>query len=146
MNIIRSDPFVLMSGITISNVNLKSAIEFHKQKRTDDPNNVMTVVLKKQQRPVFSLSDLTIAIDRQTAQLLLFESGHSCDDEEEGCAQQLQIPLELMDEHEEMALHSDLHDCRIDICSPEFLLQFSDNFDYQVQSDCITQLTLCAIV
>lgn len=131
MNIIRSDPFVLMSGNTISNVNLKSAIAFHKQKRVDDPNNVMTVVLKKQQRTVFSLSDLTVAIDRQTAQLLLFEN-NSANGGNKVQQQLLQIPLELMAEHEEMALHSDLQDCRIDICSPEFLLQFSDNFDYQV--------------
>jgi translation initiation factor eIF-2B subunit epsilon len=30
-----------------------------------------------------------------------------------------------------MVIRTDLLDCNVDICSPEMMLQFSDNFDYQ---------------
>lgn len=35
-------------------------------------------------------------------------------------------------EHGELELRSDLLDCNVDVCSPEVLVQLSDNFDYQV--------------
>ncbi len=130
MNIVRSDPFVLISGDVVSNLNLKKAIAFHKQKRTDDPNNVMTVVLKPVQersalKPV--LEDLIVSLDSDTSQVLLFDntlkSGGLC------------VPLDLLEQQESMIFRTDLIDCNINICSPEFLLQFSDNFDYQVRFD-----------
>ena len=37
-------------------------------------------------------------------------------------------------EHGELELRSDLLDCHVDVCSPEVLVQLSDNFDYQVKS------------
>lgn len=36
-------------------------------------------------------------------------------------------------EHGELELRSDLLDCHVDVCSPEVLVQLSDNFDYQVR-------------
>lgn len=36
-------------------------------------------------------------------------------------------------EHGELQLRSDLLDCNVDVCSPEVLVQISDNFDYQVR-------------
>lgn len=35
-------------------------------------------------------------------------------------------------EHGELQFRSDLLDCHVDVCSPEVLVQISDNFDYQV--------------
>lgn len=35
-----------------------------------------------------------------------------------------------MCEHDSLTLHTDLLDCHVDICSPEVLWQFSENFDY----------------
>ncbi|CAN0458654.1 unnamed protein product, partial [Scytosiphon promiscuus] len=37
-------------------------------------------------------------------------------------------------EHGELQLRSDLLDCNVDVCSPEVLVQLSDNFDYQVDT------------
>lgn len=34
---------------------------------------------------------------------------------------------------------TDLLDCHVDICSPELMLQFSDNFDYQVKYVCVLE-------
>ena len=36
----------------------------------------------------------------------------------------------MLSEHESMTLRSDLLDCHVDICSPEVLWRFSENFDY----------------
>jgi translation initiation factor eIF-2B subunit epsilon len=38
--------------------------------------------------------------------------------------------MEIIEDHPALKFHTDLLDCHIDICSPELLLQFSDNFDY----------------
>ena len=36
-----------------------------------------------------------------------------------------------MTDHLGLVLRTDLLDCHVDICSPELMVQFSDNFDYQ---------------
>jgi translation initiation factor eIF-2B subunit epsilon len=129
MGVIRSDPFILISGDVVSNMNLKAAIDFHRERKRVDNNAIMTVALKRVQngagiRPV--MDDLVVAMDRSTQQLLLFENDLS--------KKGVSIPLELMAEHPGLALRSDLLDCQVDVCSPELLLQFSDNFDYQVRA------------
>jgi hypothetical protein len=129
MNIIRSDPFVLISGDVISNINLKEAIAFHKRKRKEDINNVMTMVLKEVQttaglKPV--LDDLVVAMDRSSSQIVLFENAYKKNN--------VKVSLELMAEHPKgLTFYTDLLDCNVDICSPELMVQFSDNFDYQVR-------------
>ncbi len=47
MNLVRSDPFILINGDVVSNMNLQKAIAYHKQKRQADPNAIMTVVMKE---------------------------------------------------------------------------------------------------
>ena len=118
----------MISGDVISNINLKEAITFHKIKRKEDSNNVLTVVLKKVQKVAGAkpiLDDLTIAMNRNSSQIVLFENSFRKKD--------VKISLELMQEHPAgLNFYTDLLDCNVDICSPEFMMQFSDNFDYQV--------------
>lgn len=128
LNVIRSDPFILISGDVISNINLKEAIAFHKRKRKEDINNVMTVVLKKVQKTAGAkplLDDLTVAMDRNSNQIILFENSIK--------KKSIKLSLELLDDHPKgLNFYTDLLDCNVDICSPELMVQFSDNFDYQV--------------
>ena len=133
MGVIRSDPFILISGDVVTNMNLKAAIAVHKERKRVDSNTIMTVTFKKIQRnasvePV--LDDLVVALDSNTNQLLLFEN--------ELLKKDVTIPLEIMVDHPGLAIRTDLLDCHVDICSPELLLQFSDNFDYQVSLHVIT--------
>jgi translation initiation factor eIF-2B subunit epsilon len=148
MNIIRSDPFVLISGKSVSsqstgynfmnlvrlvvsgdvvsNLDLKKAIAFHKAKRAVDPNAIMTLVLKKVApnpgaRPV--LDDLVVGMHRKSAQVVIFEDNL--------CSDSVHVPVELFEDAPELDFCADLLDCHVDICSPELILQFSDNFDYQ---------------
>ena len=139
MGVIRSDPFILISGDVISNMDLKKAIAYHKEKRKADYNAILTVVLKEVQPCAGAkalLEDLVVGMDRQTSQLLLFE-----DHFRKGS---VNIPAEILQEHQGLTFHTNLLDCQVDICSPELMLQFSDNFDYQVtyhaflQNCCLT--------
>jgi translation initiation factor eIF-2B subunit epsilon len=50
LGIINSDPFVLITGDVISNMDLKKAIAAHKERRKGDNDAIMTVVLKKVQK------------------------------------------------------------------------------------------------
>lgn len=128
MNIVRSDPFILISGDVVSNLNLKKAIAFHKQKRKEDINNIMTVVLKKVQKSAGAkpiLDDLVVGMNRKTSQIVIFEDSIDKKD--------VHVPIELMENSTELSFSTDLLDCNVDICSPELMLQFSDNFDYQVR-------------
>lgn len=128
MGVIRSDPFILISGDVISNMDLKKAIAFHKEKRKEDNNCIMTVVLKQVQKSTGAkpvLTDLVVGLDRMTSQMLLFEDNYK--------KSNVKIPLQIMSEHPGgLNFRTDLLDCHVDICSPELMLQFSDNFDYQV--------------
>mmetsp|Transcript_1218 Transcript_1218/g.1986 ORF Transcript_1218/g.1986 Transcript_1218/m.1986 type:complete len:748 (-) Transcript_1218:122-2365(-) len=126
MGIIRSDPFILINGDVVSNMNLKKAIAFHKSRRQQDSNCIMTVVMKQVEprtdvRPI--CDDLVVAYDRHTSQLLLFDS--------DVCKDGVEISTDILRSSPGLRIRTDLLDCQIDICSPELLLQFSDNFDYQ---------------
>lgn len=131
LGVIRSDPFILINGDVISNMNLKKAIAFHKNRRQEDSNCIMTVVLKQVQqqgvgvRPLHD--DLVVAMDRHSSQLLLFDNSIA--------DSSVSVPAEIFAAHPALTLRTDLLDCQIDICSPELLLQFSDNFDYQASVD-----------
>jgi translation initiation factor eIF-2B subunit epsilon len=113
MGIVRSDPFILISGDVVSNMDLKKAIQFHKDKRKEDNNAIMTVVLKKVHyqahvKPIHD--DLVVAMDAKTDQLLLFENAMHDNS--------LNIPQEIIVDHPALKFHADLLDCHIDVCSP----------------------------
>lgn len=124
-HVIRSDPFILISGDVISNVNLRPVIEEHKQRKKKDSSSIMTMLFKQQNvhsslRPLES--DLVVAKDSDTDQIVLYDDHltHS----------HVDLPTVFFKEHSEIQFHYDLLDCHIDICSPDILVQFSDNFDY----------------
>ena len=126
LDLIHSDPFILISGDVISNMDLKRAIAFHKEKRKADIDATMTIVLKPVQRGAGAkpiTDDLVVAQDRSTGQLLLFEDAYK--------KSSVGIPLEILKEHPGMVIRTDLLDCHVDICSSDFISQFSDNFDYK---------------
>ncbi|WCJ43261.1 Translation initiation factor eIF-2B subunit epsilon [Euphorbia peplus] len=129
-NVIHGD-FVLVSGDTVSNMSLTEAILEHKERRKKDNNAVMTMVIKRSKpSPIIHQSrlgtdELFLAVDPETKQLLYYEDR----------AEHLKgvIPLDnmLLADNPRISLHNDSEDCYIDICSPEVLSLFTDNFDYQ---------------
>ncbi|OWZ21160.1 Translation initiation factor eIF-2B subunit epsilon [Phytophthora megakarya] len=126
--LVQSNPFVLMSGDVVANVDLQAAIAEHKSRKKADPNCIMTSIFKEL-RPNFATSvrplddELVVGIDAATSQLVLYE-----DDPEQ---RSTRLATLFLEEHTQMALRSDLLDCYIDVCSPEVLLKFAEDFDYQ---------------
>jgi translation initiation factor eIF-2B subunit epsilon len=129
MGIVRSDPFILINGNITSNMNLKIAIDFHKERRKVDNDAVMTSVFKKVKNNTIAgirplLDDLVVALDKETRQIIYYDGSYK--------KKAANIPLEIMKSHSDLIFYSDIYDANIDICSPELILQFADNFDYQV--------------
>ncbi|BAT88014.1 hypothetical protein VIGAN_05144500 [Vigna angularis var. angularis] len=129
-NVIQGD-FVLISGDTVSNMSLTQALLEHKERRKKDNNAVMTMVIKRSKpNPAIHQSrlgtdELFMAIDPNTKQLVYYEDRA---DQSRGT---LQLDKSLLVDNPSLSLHHDKQDCYIDICSPEVLSLFTDNFDYQ---------------
>ncbi|RMX66274.1 hypothetical protein DD238_003090 [Peronospora effusa] len=126
--LVQSNPFVLMSGDVVANVDLQAIITEHKNRKKADPNCIMTSIFKEL-RPNFATSvrplndELIVGIDANTSQLVLYE-----DDPEQ---RSTRLATLFLEDHAQIALRSDLLDCYIDVCSPEVLLKFAEDFDYQ---------------
>ncbi|KAL3030484.1 hypothetical protein AAZX31_03G222700 [Glycine max] len=129
-NVIHGD-FVLISGDTVSNMSLTQALLEHKERKKKDSNAVMTMVIKRSKpNPAIHQSrlgtdELFMAIDPNTKQLLYYEDRA---DQSKGT---LHLDKSLLADNPSLSLHHDKQDCYIDICSPEVLSLFTDNFDYQ---------------
>ncbi|TYZ57102.1 hypothetical protein PybrP1_005896 [[Pythium] brassicae (nom. inval.)] len=126
--LVRSNPFVLMSGDVVANVDLPAALEEHKARKKLDATTMMTSIFKEIQpncstsiRPL--TDELIVGVDSATSQIVLYE-----DDPAKRATRLATIFLEA---HAQVALRSDLMDCFIDICSTEVLLKFAEDFDYQ---------------
>ncbi|KAG6468301.1 hypothetical protein ZIOFF_072927 [Zingiber officinale] len=182
--------FVLISGDTISNMNLAQALREHKERKKKDPLAVMTMIIKHSKpsnlthQTRFGTDKVLMAIDPQTKELIFYE------DKVNPSQRFISIDKTLLADNTSVYLHNDkqvffptclyayyisfslvfliiLHllvfwqliahrctgltvqdihnqlegfcaqinlkilDCYIDICSPEVLSLFMDNFDYQ---------------
>ncbi|TKY61431.1 translation initiation factor eIF-2B subunit epsilon [Spatholobus suberectus] len=129
-NVIHGD-FVLISGDTVSNMSLSQALLEHKERRKKDSNAVMTMVIKRSKpdpaihQSRLGTDELFMAIDPNTKQLLYYE------DRADHSRGTLHLDKSLLVDNPSLSLHHDKQDCYIDICSPEVLSLFTDNFDYQ---------------
>ena len=121
--------FLLVSGDVISNIALDAALAEHRARREKDKNAIMTMVLKeaglghrtksKGSRPVF-------VIDPAAERCLHYEELGS----RSGGSRYLNLDPEVLS-HGEIDVREDLIDCHIDICTPDVLAQWSENFDFQ---------------
>ncbi|KAK3418471.1 hypothetical protein EUGRSUZ_H04421 [Eucalyptus grandis] len=129
-NVIHGD-FVLISGDTLSNMSLMRALQEHKERKKKDSNAVMTMVIQRSkpspitQQSRLGTDGLFMAIDPTTKQLLYYEENTN------HLKGTLSIDKMLLVDNSSITLRNDIQDCYIDICSPEVLSLFTDNFDYQ---------------
>ncbi|KAL2504619.1 Trimeric LpxA-like enzyme [Abeliophyllum distichum] len=126
-----SGDFILVTGDTVSNMPLTLALKEHKERRRKDNNAVMTIVIT-QSKPSsitnqsrLGMEELFMAIDPDTKQLLYYE------DKANDLKGTISLDKGLLMDKTSISLHNDKQDCYIDICSPEVLSLFTDNFDYQ---------------
>lgn len=122
--------FVFVTGDVVSNLDLQPILAKHRARREKDKNAIMTMVLREigtdhrtkgsARRPVF-------IIDPQAERCLHYEEiGRR-----NGGSHYITLDPEISKQHSEIEVREDLHDCYIDICTPDVLAQWSDNFDYQ---------------
>lgn len=122
--------FLLVSGDVVSNISLGSALARHRARREKDKNAILTMVLREAgahhrtksfgRRPLF-------VIDPDAERCVHYEEmGRRRKNR-----RNVQIDPQLLTAHPQLEVRSDLIDCYIDICTPEALSLWSDNFDYQ---------------
>lgn len=121
--------FLVVSGDVVANLNLEPALSRHRLRREADKNAIMTVVLSevgsqshhrgKRRWPVF-------VIDPTAERCLHYEEIGG-----KGGSRYVALDPEFLTTHVEIEVREDLVDPYIDICTPEVLAQWSENFDYQ---------------
>ncbi|GLJ49661.1 hypothetical protein SUGI_1053580 [Cryptomeria japonica] len=146
-NVVRGD-FVLVSGDTVSNMSLKQVLQEHKERRKKDKLAVMTMVVKRTKpssvthQNRLGNDELLLAVDSETRQLLYYE-----DKKDSGKANEFTeniiLDRSIVADRPAVKLCNDLQDCFIDICSPEVLMLFTDNFDYQQLRHDFVKALLC---
>jgi translation initiation factor eIF-2B subunit epsilon len=137
-NVIQSDPFVLLHGDCITNVDLQLAMQAHRQRHVADSSAIFTMLLKSVGSVRWAASspssysalrstgeDLVVGLDPAHDNRILLYDNHSD-------RRSLTVPCSFFASHcSELEIRTDLLDVGIDLCSPEVLARFSDEFDYR---------------
>lgn len=117
--------FVLISADVISNMKLDKVFEKHKRLRKSDSSVIMTSIFKKAAPHHRSRAgeDATIlAVNKRTDQLLHLDNKGK---------NEIYLDTDLFKSADEIQIRYDLIDCRIDICSPQVICLFQDEFDWK---------------
>lgn len=122
--------FLLVSGDVVSNLSLEPALAKHRARREKDKNAIMTMVLREAgqehrtkstgRRPIFVIdpdADRCVHYD---------ELGHQNKN-----GRHVRLDADMLKAHSQLEVREDLIDCYIDICTPDVLSLWSDNFDYE---------------
>ena len=115
--IIKND-FILINSDNISNIDLTSVILLHKQRKLTDKNLLSTLVLQKSSPGHRSNSQSAVFTMNPLENTILAYSKIPAS-----------LDKDLFKKH--VQVRYDLIDSGIDICVPEVLLLFTENFDYQ---------------
>lgn len=129
--VVRND-FVLLSGDTVANVQLRQIIDDHRERYKKDKRLVMTMLYKPahpRHRTRSVAEETVLVLDDTSQRILHHQNVRSC--------KKLAIPLSVFQESKTVSVRHDLLDCQIAICSPQFIPLFSDNFDFQTRDDFI---------
>ncbi|KAL8950713.1 MAG: hypothetical protein Q9222_003272 [Ikaeria aurantiellina] len=122
--------FLLVPGDVVSNISIELALTQHRDRRTKDKNAIMTMILREagtihrtkpmSHRPIF-------IIDPEKDRCLHYDESRASGDG----GRHITLDPDLFSDHSEIEIREDLIDCQIDICTPDVLSLWSDNFDYQ---------------
>ncbi|KAG7663627.1 GCD6 [[Candida] subhashii] len=126
-----SGDFLLVSGDVVTNVDFNKVLAFHKSKKAQDKDHIVTMVLNQASplhRTRSYIKPSTFILDKKTDRCLYYQSIPPVD----GKKTSVNIDPELLEDIEdEFVIRNDLIDCRVDICSPHVPQIFQENFDYQ---------------
>lgn len=119
--------FLVVSGDVVATFAIAEALAKHKARRQKDKNAIMTMLLREigpRQRSQVRSSIPTFVIDPTQDRCLHYQESRG------GHAADVKIDPDMLSQTE-LEIRQDLVDCRIDICTPEMLSLWSDNFDNQ---------------
>lgn len=151
-NVVQSDPFLLLHGDVVTNVDLQDALRTHKERHKQDSSAIMTLLFKpvspwnvydyidagNRRKPAAKATystiratteDLVVGLDSSTTvaggapRIFIYD-----DRPNEGG---INVPCSFLTACPHLDLRCDLVDCGLDICSPDVLARFSDEFDYR---------------
>lgn len=121
--------FLFVAGDVVSNIAIEPILTKHRARREKDKNAIMTMVLRevdsghrmksKGRQPAF-------VIDPEHDRCLHYEEIGS----RSGNERCLNLDPDVLTSHDTVEVRTDLVDCQIDICTPDVLGLWSDNFDY----------------
>ncbi|KAF1985380.1 hypothetical protein K402DRAFT_413249 [Aulographum hederae CBS 113979] len=127
-NILVND-FILVYGDVVSNFPLEGALAAHRARKAADKHAVMTVVLREAgvaHRSKAQGTSPVFVIDPSKNRCLHYD--HILPGQE---SRYVNLDAELLSEHPEIEVRTDLIDCGIDICTPDSLAQWTEHFDYE---------------
>ncbi|WPH00088.1 E3 ubiquitin-protein ligase dbl4 [Acrodontium crateriforme] len=122
--------FICVYGDVVANVPLEAALAAHRARREKDKKAIMTMVLREAgdlHRTKVEHMRSCFVVDASTKRCVHYEQVRRPNE-----GPRLDIPEEVLSESVEVEIREDLIDCGIDICTPEVLAQWSDNFDWQM--------------
>lgn len=119
--------FVVVSGDIVSNFPIEKALRQHQTRREKDKNAIMTMILREGEPGIHDHNGAvvpTFVLDPTKDRCLHYEETFP------GTQFTSHIDPEVL-KSPELDIRQDLVDCRIDICTPDVLSLWSDNFDNQ---------------
>lgn len=123
--------FLLVSGDVITNVDFPKALAFHKSKKAQDKDHILTMILSEaspMHRTRTKLDPAAFVLDKVTNRCHYYQALPRS----EGRRSVINIDPEILDDiQNDFSIRNDLIDCHIDICSPIIPQIFQENFDYQ---------------
>uniref|UniRef100_T1GB92 EIF2B subunit epsilon/gamma LbH domain-containing protein n=1 Tax=Megaselia scalaris TaxID=36166 RepID=T1GB92_MEGSC len=122
---------------TITNANLKGILEEHKKNAKRDKGAAMTVVFKESAARLPTGNEVVIAVDLDNNRLHYHKRVDQYSKEKN-----FDIPMEIFLNNSQIAIHHNIVDPQIAICSHLALPLFSDNFDFGTRDDFIKGLLI----
>ena len=140
-HVVRAD-FVLVHGDVVANMDLRKALKAHVDRRKREKLAIMTMCFKPVTRQIredrLGESNLVVVTDPAINRVLHYEA-HAAPSDVPLAGSAVKKPhlapvavdASLFSDHANVRVQTDLLDCNVDICAPEVLYLFTDNFDYQ---------------
>ena len=121
-----SEPFVLISGDVICNVDLVEVIDQHKRRRKKDKECIMTMIFKQAPSTCRTRSlgdDLVVALDGKDNRILKYLDNPS--------ESNVEFDVPCFKDHTSVQFRYDLLDCNVDVCSLSMVDRIADEYDVQ---------------
>ncbi|CAJ0606006.1 unnamed protein product [Cylicocyclus nassatus] len=124
--LLTSDFLLISNPATFTSSTLKAQIAAYRQRRSENKNNVMTVIYSDLKTP----RNAVIGIEKSTKKLKIY---HKKEDP-------TQLDIDKPHFVDDAVIRRDIVDSGIAICSLNISAQFSDNFDFQHRDDVIREI------